>query len=521
MFDTASGKPRLTFHNASKYAVHSASYSRDGSLIAAEYFQGGISVWNSKSGETVFDALDEYSPVFSSDGQSVASLRDDSVAVRDAHSGIAKAVLPAPARPKACLFTPNGDSLICLYYDDTGKVWEWETQKVRLAFEAESYDGQCLTVNPDGSRMVVADRTEQSLRVYSLDGSYLPPDDPDTRVVISRAEMLSILGNLRDCISARKVEDFHTYGLYERDEQIASINDTPIARGKLGIKAVEDCIQKVREGLTEVKFGVLHKGRTIHFTIAPMIQSETEVEMPRRFLTPWLEALGQEIAAFDKRIADSKDKPHCAICAMRFESWRHAPYCLEDCSPNNLYWLALFQLGQKDTFQSIGGNEPVTLFTMGKTIAELKETVATRDAIEAKVLRSGFHAVNTMYHLTDGDAVRVSGVDTPSASLAYWTLCGLMRQESGDHYERIIHASERPSPKLLEGMNIQGYDISATRDHGKTVFSAIPRVSSVDLPAFEITVVPGEEEAIEVNRPNGVAAVPTVPDQTALRPEVQ
>lgn len=170
VWDLASGQLLRTFDSASQ-DLNGASYSPDGTLIAAGNIDTIVRVWNAATGELVHKLTGHtervWSTGFSSDGKILATAGADAhVKLWNVADGSLRADLVGHTDTVTWLsFSPDGRTVASTGGDTTVKVWDSLTGQLKTTLLGHTDYNYCVAFSPDGQTLA-SGGLDNSIRVW-------------------------------------------------------------------------------------------------------------------------------------------------------------------------------------------------------------------------------------------------------------------------------------------------------------------------------------------------------------------
>jgi WD40 repeat protein len=160
VWDAATGQEILPLAGHPGW-VSSATFSRDGSQVAAASIDGSVTVWDTEKGRKMFsikaNAGRSTAVTFSADLRRLAVANGDGTArLLDTATGQDALTLKGPARIVSMVaFSPDGKRLAAAVSDQTVKLWDAATGQETLSLDGRTGGVTGVGFSPNGSRIAV------------------------------------------------------------------------------------------------------------------------------------------------------------------------------------------------------------------------------------------------------------------------------------------------------------------------------------------------------------------------------
>jgi eukaryotic-like serine/threonine-protein kinase len=190
LWNAENGKEILTLKGHSA-GVDTVAFSPDGKRIAASSPSGklqlrvigaDIKVWDAEKGKELFGIEGGVGVAFSPNGKRLATGAiwfNKEVKIRDAENG--KEILSIGGdfkepigelfghRATCVVFSPDGTKLLTSSYESERiRLWDAETGKPLLNFQAHDDGIRCVTFGPDGKRIISASH-DKTIKIWDID----------------------------------------------------------------------------------------------------------------------------------------------------------------------------------------------------------------------------------------------------------------------------------------------------------------------------------------------------------------
>jgi WD40 repeat protein len=157
-------------HNGYPDKVNSASFSPDGKFVVTSSWDGAH-IWNTITGEEIrrFDeggTFDTKFATFSPDGKFVVTAEQYTAQIWEATTGKKIREFNHSDEVFSAIFSPDGKSVVTASKDNTARIWDTVTGKLRKRLVGHSKDVNYATFSPNG-KFVITASDDKSARIWN------------------------------------------------------------------------------------------------------------------------------------------------------------------------------------------------------------------------------------------------------------------------------------------------------------------------------------------------------------------
>ena len=167
LWDLHTGELRTTFDNQDAW-VNSVAFHPDGKMLASSDSKGAIRLWDIASGKhkhilTPHKIVDEV--MFSPDGQTIMSRRNNDYQLWDVATGEFKISLDDPVTIDNMVFSHDGAYLLGANRSEL-RLWDLDTGKIKMRLGIPSAYGMRPVFSPDGKTIASAGGNDYTVQLW-------------------------------------------------------------------------------------------------------------------------------------------------------------------------------------------------------------------------------------------------------------------------------------------------------------------------------------------------------------------